>query len=189
MIRAFVAIELPETVAADLIAAQAGLPEGRPVPPENLHLTLAFLGEHPEPVVEDAHHALSRLRHRSFELTLRGLDVLGDRRLRVLNAGVAPEPGLDRLQSKVAQAIRDAGVELQRRRFQPHVTLARMGGGLTGDAAARLRAFAVRGAGFRSGPFAVTRFALIRSHLGRAGSIYEVLARYELTPSTAEAAL
>ncbi len=183
MIRAFVALDVPEVVAGDLIAAQAGLPEGRPVARENFHLTLVFVGEHPEPVIEDAHHALSRIRHRGFDLTLRGLDVLGDRRIRVLNAGVAPEPGLDRLQAKVAQAVRDAGVELPRRRFTPHVTVARANGGLSGEAADRLRAFAVRGAGFRSGPFAVTGFALYRSHLGRAGPSYHELARYELTPA------
>jgi 2'-5' RNA ligase len=186
MMRAFVALRLPEAVVATLVAAQAGLPEGRPVARENLHLTVAFLGEHPGPVVEDVHYALAAIRLPRFVLSLRGLDLPGGDRAKVLAAGVDPEPRLRLLREKVLQAARGAGIEFPRERYLPHVTLARFNAGLRGEAAERMRGFVLDGAGFRAGPFKVERFALWRSHLGRSGPIYEELAEYALTGGKVE---
>ena len=180
MIRAFVAIPLPDEVAGDLVAAQAGLPAGRPVEPENLHLTLAFLGEHPEPVIEDVHFALAAFRLPSFDLTLEGLGLFGDVRPRVLYAGIRREPGLTRLRDKVVQAARGAGLDPERKRYQPHVTLARFNRELDGADALRVRDFAGAGGGFRARPFRVESFGLWRSFLGRSGAIHEEMAEYPL---------
>jgi RNA 2',3'-cyclic 3'-phosphodiesterase len=185
VIRAFVAIRLPEAAQARLIAAQAGLPAGRALPAENLHLTLAFLGEQPEPVVEDVHYALAAIRAPSFELTLAGMALLGGPRPRVLAAEAAPAPALVGLQRSVTQAARSAGLTLGREAFRPHVTLARFNSGLDVEDALRVRDFAARGAGFRAGPFPVASFVLIRSWLGRSGSIYEDLAEYPLNERVA----
>jgi 2'-5' RNA ligase len=43
--RVFVAIDLPDEVRRELETLQNALPVGRPVPAENLHLTLSFLGD------------------------------------------------------------------------------------------------------------------------------------------------
>ena len=181
MIRSFVALPLPDPVLDALVAAQAGLPAGRPLPRENMHLTLAFLGEHPMPVVEDVHHALATIRAPGFALTLAGVGLFGGDRPRVLHAEIAPDPGLKHLRAKVLQAARDAGLEFDRARFHPHVTLARFSAGaLTPDEVARLHAFVLRGAAFRAGPFPIERFVLYRSRLGRDGSHYEELADYPL---------
>lgn len=180
MIRAFVAIALPDAAIAALIAARAGLPLGRPTPPENLHLTLAFLGEHPEPVIEDVHYALAAIRLPAFELRVAGLGVFGDGRLRVLHAEVAAGPPLGHLREKVAQAARGAGLRLERERYRPHVTLARFNPALVGEDAERMRAFAARGAGFRAGPFEAEAFRLVRSHLARSGAVHDDLAVYPL---------
>lgn len=186
MIRAFVAIRLPETVVGALVAAQAGLPDGRPVASENLHLTVAFLGEHPEPMIEDVHYALATNRMPGFALMLRGLDLHGSERSRVLAAGVDPEPKLRHLRDKVVQAARGVGITFPRERYLPHVTLARFNAGLRGDAAERMRGFVLGGAGFRAGPFSVEEIALMRSHLGRSGPIYQELASYPLAGGKAE---
>lgn len=186
MIRAFVAITPPDEVASALVAAQWGLPAGRAVERDALHLTLAFLGEHPEPVIEDVHYALAAIRQPGFELGLAGLGLLGEGRAEVLHAGVAPAPGLSRLREKVVQAARDAGLAFERRRYRPHVTLARFNGGLAGEEAERVRAFVARGAGMRAGPFEVGEFVLMRSYLGRAGPVYDTLAAYPLQPNVAE---
>ena len=180
MIRAFVAIPLPEHVIQSLTAAQAGLPTGRPVPPENLHITVAFLGEHPEPLIEDVHFALDNVRAPAFELTLDGLGLFGGNRPRVLCAEVRPEPMLSHLREKVLQAARGAGIRLDRARYNPHVTLARFNNGLKGEDAEKMRTFTVRRMAFKVGPFAVDEFHLYRSNLGRKGPIYEELAAYKL---------
>jgi RNA 2',3'-cyclic 3'-phosphodiesterase len=187
MIRAFVGIPLAGDVADVLAAAQAGMPLGREVPQDNFHVTLAFLGEQPRPVVEEAHHALDAVRAPSFPLRIEGLGMFGGARPRVLYAEVAPEPALAHLHRKVLRAVHEAGIELARQRFRPHVTLARFGNdGLRGEEVAEMQAFVARRVGLRAGPFEVDRFVLYRSHLGRAGAIYEPLAEYPLgTPQPA----
>jgi 2'-5' RNA ligase len=180
VIRAFVGIPLAEPVADALEAAQAGLPAGRPVPYDNFHVTLAFLGEQPRTVLEDVHDALDGVRVPGFSLRVDGLGMFGGARPRVLFAEVTAEPGLAQLRRKVLRAVHEAGIALPRARFHPHVTLARFGDGLRGEEAAEMQGFLARRMGVRAGPFAVERFVLYRSHLGRAGPIYEALAEYPL---------
>lgn len=185
MIRAFVGIPLPGEAADALEAAQAGIPAGRVVPYDNFHLTLAFLGEQPRTVLEDVHDVLDAVRVPAFALRVEGLGMFGGARPRVLFAEVAAEPGLDRLRRKVLRAVHEAGVELPRARFHPHVTLARFGDGLRGEEAADMQAFLARRMAVRAGPFEVGCFVLYRSHLGRAGPVYEALAEYPLADTTA----
>jgi 2'-5' RNA ligase len=180
MIRAFAGIALPDSVVRSLTAAQAGLPSGRPVAPENFHLTVAFLGEHPEPVIEDVHLALDGIRAPGFALTLSGTGLFGGQRPRVLYARVQPQPALNRLRKKVLQAARGTGLRLPRERYSPHVTLARFNAGLGGEEASEMRDFAARRMAFTAGPFEVGEFLLIRSTLGRNGPVYQELAAYPL---------
>jgi len=180
MIRAFVAILPDEEMRAALVAAQAGLPAGRAVEPETLHLTLAFLGERPEPEIEDAHYALAAIRAPRLDLSLAGLGMIEQGRGRIVTAGIAPDLRLRLLRDKVVQAARGAGITIERGRFRPHVTLARMNAPPSPEEDMRLRAFVARGADLRAGGFAVDAFALIRSRLGRGGPSYEALARYRL---------
>ena len=178
MIRAFAAIALPDAVRFDLSLVQQGLPLPRAVPEENLHLTLAFLGELPLSVLADVDLAFAAIRAPAFSVTLAGVDLFGGARARVVYAGVAAAPPLLHLQGKVETAARSAGVAVPARRFMPHVTLARLPERL--ENRERLER-AVAGRGGYSGPtFPVEAFHLFRSHLGRGGSVYEELASYPL---------
>lgn len=178
MIRAFAALALPEPVRFDLALLQQGLPVPRPVPPENLHLTLVFLGEIPASVLADVDLAFGAVRAAAFPLTLSGLDLFGGAKARMVYAGVSASPALAHLQAKVETAARNAGVAVPARRFLPHVTLARLPERL--ESRERLeRAVAMRG-GYAGPTFEVDAFHLYRSHLGRGGSVYEELAAYPL---------
>lgn len=178
MIRAFAALALPEAVRFDLMLVQSGLPLPRPEPAENLHLTLVFLGELPEPVLADVDTAFSQVRAPAFDLTLAGLDMFGGAKARSVHAEVAESQPLRHLQAKVETAARAAGIAVRGRRYAPHVTLGRLPERF-GDRPRLEAAVAARGA-YRSPPFRVEDFRLYRSWLTPAGSIYDELASYPL---------
>ncbi len=75
MIRTFVGIPIPHNITRMLTGVQVGLEHGRLEPPENFHITLAFLGEHPRPVIEDVHTPLDGIHPERFELQIEGLGV------------------------------------------------------------------------------------------------------------------
>ena len=177
--RVFVGIMLPEALWGAVAALQAELGCGRPVAAEALHLTLVYLGAVDLPDLERLHEALSALRFARFEVTLAGLDVIASgERGRVLALKLRPSPELEALQAKLAQAVRRAGLELERRRFRPHVTIARFNAGLGETQAARLGHLLQSRGDVVLPLWRVGGFALIRSHLTREGAEYEVLADY-----------
>lgn len=177
MIRAFLALPLPETVAMALSLAQSRLPLPRPVPVENFHITLAFLDAQPEPVLEDLHVALQGLRLPAPRLALAGFGTFGGAMPENLHALIAPDPALSALQAKVARAARQAGIALPAKRFVPHVTLGR--GPM--EAAALARSLAALGQG-RALEWTGTEMILYRSTLLKSGSAYDPLAHYALVP-------
>lgn len=179
MIRAFLGIDLPPQVRGALQVQQFLLPLPRKVEPENLHLTLVFLGDCPEPALDAAHEGFESLRESGFALSLRGLGLFGKDKPRVAWAGVAPSPDLMHLQAKVETIAHRAGCPLDKRKFVPHVTLGRFQPPPPADALRLERAVAL-GASFRTDPWQVTELTLWRSHQTGKGSQYEVLARYPL---------
>ena len=179
MIRAFLGIDLPHSARGALQVQQFLIPLPRKVEPESLHLTLVFLGNCPEPVLEAAHEGFEALRKRAFSLSLQGLGLFGKAKPHTAWAGVAPSPALAHLQAKVETIARRAGCPVDARKFVPHVTLGRFP---TPDPAevARLERAVALGVGFRSDPWEVTELTLWRSHLTAHGPQYEVLVRYPL---------
>ena len=168
--RAFVAIPVPEEVADALERLQRRLGFGRAVPRENLHLTLAFLDDQPGDVLEGLHEQLSTLRASPFEVALAGLGVFGT----AVHVPAVDNPALTDLQGRVITACRRAGITLQRRRFRPHVTLARLG---KGQSPPPLRAELSE---FQIPAIQVQSFALYESTLHPKGARHEILAGYPL---------
>lgn len=177
--RAFIALDLPEALLAPITRLQAGLTVGRIVPEENLHLTLAFLGDVSEPQAQDVAEALMSVRLPPVTLTLRGLDLFGGRRPSVLFVAAEGE-GLQRLHDKVMRAAREAGVELPRERFRPHVTIARFPREMGAKDQARLGEFLQLNGTFALPPEVADTVTLYRSHLREEGAIHEPLAEFEL---------
>lgn len=172
--RLFIALTLPPEALDALTALQARLPSGRLVEEDNLHLTLAFLGERGMDEAEAVTDALDALRAPAVTLSLSGPALFGGRKGQALGLAAEGDAALAGLQARVTARLRGAGLTLERRRFRPHVTLARLRGGA--DASAGLAALA----GARAGPFNCTGFALIESHLRPDGPIYEPLATWPL---------
>ncbi len=121
--RLFAALPLPDELVRVLLRAQDEL-RARGVRAnfsrrENLHLTLAFLGETER--VREAREAVLSLRAESFGLTLAGRGCFGD----LLWAGVRESRALDALAARVRAALDGAGLPYDRKPFRPHITLAR----------------------------------------------------------------
>ena len=178
MIRAFAAIPIPDEVTEPLEVVQDDLPAGRPVLPENMHITLVFLGDVREPDLEEVHLAFEAVRVPRFELAVSGLGQFGQNAPRAIYAALAESPGLRHLQSKLEQAARNAGIELPNKRFVPHVTLARLKG--RREDAGPVANFVAKRSMMAPPPFTPEAFRLYRSRLSHGDPVYEELASYPL---------
>jgi RNA 2',3'-cyclic 3'-phosphodiesterase len=176
--RLFVALDLPWHLRQRVAAlVGGGIPGARWVPPENYHMTLRFIGEAPAHRAEEIDLALAGLRARGFSLTLAGLGTFAKGgRSTALWVGVERNPQLDHLQSKIETALQRIGWEPERRRFQPHVTLARLDNVAEGKLASFVQAHNL----FRADPVPVEHFTLFSSQLGKEASVYTAEVEYAL---------
>lgn len=176
--RLFVAIDLPWFVREQLAALTGtGIPGARWVPPENYHLTLRFIGEIPGHVARDVDDALLGLRARGFELSLAGMGTFAKGGVsNTLFAGVERTPQLEHLRNKIETALQRAGLEPERRKFQPHVTLARLDNAVEAKVAGFVQAHNL----FRAGPIPVEHFTLFSSLLCKDHAVYTPEVEYEL---------
>ncbi|MBU6499107.1 MAG: RNA 2',3'-cyclic phosphodiesterase [Rhodospirillales bacterium] len=176
--RLFVALDLPWDLRERLAALGGrGIPGARWVPEENLHLTLRFIGEVQAPQAEEIDLALATLRGRGFTLTLAGLGTFakGGRDTQ-LWVGAERNTALEHLQGKIETALQRAGLPPERRRFQPHVTLARLDNAVP----TRLAQFVQAHNLFRAAPVAIAHFTLFSSRLGKEASAYTAEVEYPL---------
>jgi 2'-5' RNA ligase len=176
--RLFVALDLPWALRERLaVLAGAGIPGARWVPPENYHLTLRFIGETPGYLAEEIDHALAGLKARGFALTLAGVGTFTKSgRSTALWVGVAHSPPLDHLRSKIEIALQRCGLDPERRRFQPHVTLARLENAPEGKVVSFVQAHNL----FRADPVAIEHFTLFSSLLGKDQAVYTAEVEYAL---------
>ncbi|MCZ8151718.1 MAG: RNA 2',3'-cyclic phosphodiesterase [Rhodobacteraceae bacterium] len=179
MIRAFLALPLPDPVLSALRVQQFLLPLPQKTDPDSFHLTLVFLGEQPEPVLEAAHERFTEIRVPPFPLSLKSLGLFGSAKPRAAWAGVAPSEPLTRLQAKLDHAARSAGIETESRRFTPHVTLGRFPPPAP-DETFRLERAIAAGSSFTTPEWVVDHVILYDSRLTKHGRVYSELARYDL---------
>lgn len=175
------AINLPPELREEVHAAAAPLREEAPwvswVPAEKLHLTIKFIGERPPEVLPALCDALIAAagRHTVMDLALGGVGAFPNfRRPHVVWLGVEPHPRLELLQHDVEVACERHGIEVEGRAFRPHLTLGRVQGRPTPEAA-RALAGARRGVTLRR-EMPVESVDLMRSELLAGGARHTVLA-------------
>lgn len=180
-VRLFVAVALPEPVQEHLDSRTGPLRDSltgwRWVPPAQRHLTLSFLGEVPEDRLAslDRRMRLAARRHEPFRLELAGLGAFNSaRRARVLWAGVRGDrEALSALADSVSAGARRAKLDIEQRRYRPHVTVGRRGSPVD------LRETLGRLTGYAGPSWPVREFMLVQSHLGSAVR-HEVRERFPL---------
>lgn len=127
MPRLFTGLEIPPDLAQALALKRGALRGSRWIEPSDYHITLRFLGDVDVEVAESLHERLIEARPRPrFSVTLDGLASFGGDKPRAILATVLPTSELLDLQAEQERLSRQAGAEPERRRFTPHVTLARL---------------------------------------------------------------
>ena len=160
--RLFIAVNFNEAVVDSLAGIQEELKEcgmvGNFTRPENLHLTLAFIGEYGNP--QDILDAMESVPFEPFSLKVTGLR--HDRDLYF--ARTEEQPALLSYVRRLRRALAEQGIPFDRKKFSPHITL-------------------IRKVSFRSGEsripdvtpdveIEVGRISLMRSERGKRGMIY-----------------
>ena len=125
--RLFVALEIPEGVRQNLAAIRKNFssigPGLRWVPPENLHLTLKFIGSVPNDKLETIIDALRHVRaDKSINLKFSGM---GGSAAGVYWASIEPDPALEKLAVDMDHCLAPIGIAEEKHAFHPHVTIAR----------------------------------------------------------------
>lgn len=181
--RLFVGIEIPWSMRETLSGHCGGLTGVRWTAPENLHLTLRFIGETRGDVADEVDCALQALRGRRFSLALNGTGLFerggtrGQPRTATLWAGIARDDRLEHLQQKIETALQRAGLAAERRRFQPHVSLARVDNVPPDVLAGWMQAHNL----LRSDPVEIDRFTLFSSQQGPDQPVYTPEVAYALS--------
>ena len=163
--RLFVAIRLSEELKTALCQTQREMEargiRGKFSPEENLHLTLAFIGDYPE--AEPVLDALRTVRFRPFALSLDGIGCFGD----LWWAGIRDSAALTAVARRVRRALAENGIPFDRKRFSPHITLIRKA------------SKAAAGVSVPPAEMTVGALSLMRSDRGRNGMLYTELGTVE----------
>lgn len=177
--RLFVSIELPLGLRKKLYHIGCGLAESahsvRPVKPQDMHLTLHFLGD----VGEDRIQLLSGVvdsaaaSNSCFTAAVRGVGTFGrGKSPTVAWAGVEPAAGLLGIHKSLADGLAGISMPVEQREYRPHITIARVKPG--------------RGVGFLPriveemasedfGTIDVGSICLMKSTLSQSGAVYETI--------------
>lgn len=183
MVRLFTALAVPPEICEGLAWRQSGIQGARWRPPENLHITLCFMGEVSELQAADVDEALSRLSGPALTLSLESVgafDEGGD--VHAVWAGVAENPDLRLLAGRCERAARRVGVVVvPRKAYRPHVTMAYLRHPDPATVAAWIQEHSL----LASPAFMATRFNLYSSWSTKRGSRYVLERSYPLMASEA----
>lgn len=173
--RAFIALEPLEGFVEDVAAMARVLGaavEGRFVPRQNYHVTLAFLGDVDEAQAREAMDAIDEACAGAAAVPMRpdGLGKFGRASDATLWLGLAPEPELTGVTERMREALSSCGIGFDDKPFLPHITLARR---------AKLPKGALPELAFPL-PCNAARVTLFKSTLSRDGAQYKPLYEIEL---------
>ena len=173
MTRCFIAIDLPKEIQKELSEAQKQLYSDDVkmlnVKPENIHLTLKFLGEIDEKQIERVQDVLRDMKCKRFKAKLGGAGVFPNQNfIRVIWVGIEPKESIIGLHEYLDAELSKLGFQKDKE-FESHATLARV------KTVKDKKEFADRIKKLKVKPieFEVTEIALKKSTLLSSGPVYE----------------
>ena len=197
--RLFVALDINDEFRERIVRFVEGMsgfaPDARWAKPESLHVTLKFIGEQPEPMLEQIKHALGTIEARGVTLQFRRYGFFPTAKApRVFWVGIEAGPELATLAATIDQQTAHLGIPKEERAFSPHLTLARGGARGTRSSGSphrekadgpnrsfqRLQEKLAALPAPEFGTMTAHEFFLYQSELGRGGSRYTKLSRFAL---------
>ncbi len=185
--RTFIAIELPQEIKSALSNIQAELKQAHAdvkwVKPENIHLTLKFLGEIDETLVEKICAILEGIARQNtlFNLSLSDLGAFPKLNYpRVIWIGVTNDQPVVKIAEEIEKEAVEIGLPSESRPFSSHITVGRVRSGLNQGALIEKLIFLKKNFPASNLEFKVHSLTLFKSTLTPTGPIYEVLSTYPL---------
>ncbi|MBN2272239.1 MAG: RNA 2',3'-cyclic phosphodiesterase [Sedimentisphaerales bacterium] len=186
--RVFIAIDTDEVIKQDLtdlqtrLQAEADVKKGdvKWVNPNNIHLTLKFLGEIKDEQAFEVCNIAKGVasQHEHFDIDVETVGCFGGKSARVLWIGAGRNCAqLLKLQQDLDEQLSQAGWPKENREFAAHLTLCRI---RNPKASFRLAELADQYKEFKLGTFAADAVTVYQSELTPRGPVYTVLGRYEL---------
>ena len=141
---------------------------------ENIHFTWRFFGDTHPKIIDQIHSELSKLEYDAFPIQIKGVGTFPNiRQPRIIWVGVSANADkLQVLKSETDQLLSNVGYAIERRKFTPHATIARVRHVINRDALTQnLRLLEDESIGLME----VTGLRMTKSTLTSSGSIYETL--------------
>jgi RNA 2',3'-cyclic 3'-phosphodiesterase len=184
-IRTFIGVALDKAIRDRTVALQEMLgrtgTEAKWVEPENLHVTMLFLGEVDEREVANVCGIVSQVsaEHSSFLMSVESAGCFPNaRRPRILWVGVKEgAQSLCDLHDALEIPLQEWGYRREERKYTPHITLGRVKSDRSTDT---LAAALVQHAGWKGGEILVRELHVMGSQLTPQGPVYTVLSRAKL---------
>jgi 2'-5' RNA ligase len=192
-VRFFVALQIPTAVRESLtrllsqlrsVSAEAKDKSARWVRPENLHVTLKFIGEAAPEKLAGIQNALATIRSSApVSISFHGLGFFpNEKHPRIFWAGMDASPNLQALAADVEQSLEPLGFPREQRAFAPHLTLARFEPSHLHE---KLRAFIQENSSRNFGAHVTGEFHLIESKLKSSGAEYTTLQSFRFVAAEA----
>ncbi|MBR4760876.1 MAG: RNA 2',3'-cyclic phosphodiesterase [Lachnospiraceae bacterium] len=159
--RLFIALQFEENILDTLTDFQNNLKSsgvrGNYTKRENLHLTLAFIGDYGNP--DEVLDAMAQVEFEPMEISLNGVGSFGD----LFWVGLTENPQLVAYVKRLRRELADQGIPFDKKRFSPHITL--------------IRKYFCKGGKIQvsdppKGNMTATRVSLMQSEFGKNGMIY-----------------
>ena len=165
--RLFIAINLNDEMKESLIGIQHTMRaygmRGNVTVPDNMHLTLAFIGDYDDP--EYVKSVIDSIEIRPFDITLSGIGAFKD----LWWVGIENSAPLQAVARRLRRALAEADIPFDRKKFSPHITIIRRGKGSLADVP--------EGEidQYFGASMTVDHISLMRSDRGKSGMIYTEL--------------
>lgn len=166
--RLFTAITVPESLHSQLRLLQGGLRGASWRPAENFHITLQFFGEVADTDFPALAEALDQIAFDPIYIRVAGMGTFGRKAPFAVWAAIDGGDALPQLAADCAHAARRAGLQVESRKYTPHITLAYLEGTTHPEAAQWISDRNTYPPMF----FEAEQFHLVSSHLGKGPAHY-----------------